>query len=158
MCREKRRNAQAEGQAAARQGDPTHLLGCMLYWAEGSKSRCSLIFANSDVAMCRAYVRFLRRCFDVPDAEVTIRVNAYTGNGLTEAEITEFWLRALELPETCLRKSIFNHFPTSSSGAKVNKLPYGVCTIRVLKSNLLMQHIFGAIQEYASFDEPMWLG
>jgi len=45
--------------------------------------------------------------------------------------------------------------PNSSSGRARNKLPYGVCTIRVT-STRVVQHIFGAIQEYGSFDEPAW--
>jgi hypothetical protein len=36
-------------------------------------------------------------------------------------------------------------------------LPYGVCSIRILRSTHLVQHTFGAIQEYAGFDEPRWL-
>jgi hypothetical protein len=46
--------------------------------------------------------------------------------------------------------------PTSSSGRARNKLPYGVCTLRV-HSTWMVQHIYGAIQEYGGFDEPAWL-
>jgi hypothetical protein len=59
----------------------------MLYWAEGSKGRNQVHFANSDVNMVRFFWGFLR----------------------------------------------------------------------VLKSTHLVQHIYGAIQEYAGFDEPRWL-
>ena len=37
-----------------------------------------------------------------------------------------------------------------------NKLPYGVCTLKV-HSTQAVQHIYGAIQEYAGFDQPAWL-
>jgi hypothetical protein len=47
--------------------------------------------------------------------------------------------------------------PTSSSGRAKNKLPYGVCTV-VVHSTSVAQHIYGAIQEYAGFEEPAWLG
>jgi hypothetical protein len=50
-----------------------------------------------------------------------------------------------------------NHTPTSSSGMKTNRLPYGVCNVRVLRSTALVQHIYGAIQEYGGFEEPRWL-
>jgi len=53
-------------------------------------------------------------------------------------------------------KHMLNHMPTSSSGRAKNKLPYGVCTLRVHNSWML-QHIYGAIQEYGGFDEPAWL-
>ena len=44
---------------------------------------------------------------------------------------------------------MLNHFPTSSSGKKRNRLPYGVCTLSVARSTRLVQHIYGAIQQYA---------
>ena len=37
-------------------------------------------------------------------------------------------------------------------------LPYGVCTLRAKKSTPIVQHIYGAIQEYAGFEQPKWLG
>lgn len=39
---ERRRGYQEEGRERARSGDPLHLAGCMLYWAEGAKSRNSM--------------------------------------------------------------------------------------------------------------------
>ena len=60
------------------------------------------------------------------------------------------------LPRSVLRKSFVNPLPTSSSGKKKNKLPYGVCTLTLGRTEIL-QHIYGAIQEYAGFDEPRWL-
>ncbi|MGH3132336.1 MAG: hypothetical protein ACRDNY_01085, partial [Gaiellaceae bacterium] len=37
--RARRQPFQEEGRILARRGDPLHVAGCMLYWAEGSKSR-----------------------------------------------------------------------------------------------------------------------
>jgi hypothetical protein len=59
-ARAARLSAQERGRALARRRDPNHLLGCMLYWAEGSKSRNSVIFCNSDPEMLRAFLAFLR--------------------------------------------------------------------------------------------------
>jgi hypothetical protein len=39
---------------------------------------------------------------------------------------------------------------------KRRKLPYGVCELSV-GSAKYMQHIYGAIQEYAGIDRPEWL-
>ena len=129
----------------------------MLYWAEGSKSRNSLVLANSDVNMLVFFRRFLSESLQVPDERISIRLNVYLSNGRTLREIEDHWLTALELPRDCLRKHSINHFPTSSSGRKKNVLPYGVCSIRVLRSTQLIQHIYGAIQEYTGFDQPRWL-
>jgi hypothetical protein len=157
LNREKRALYQEEGRRRARRKDPTHLAGCMLYWAEGSKGRNSVVLTNSDPHMLRFFRLFLTRSLDVRDADLSIRLNIYLGNGLALEKIEDYWLDLLELPRTALRKHSINHFPTSSSGKKTNALPYGVCTIRVSRSTRLVQHIYGAIQEYAGFDEPRWL-
>jgi hypothetical protein len=128
----------------------------MLYWAEGAKDRNDVRLSNSDVNLVAFFVRFLRSCFGLGPERITIRLNVYTNNGLTVREIEDRWLSALKLPRSCLRGHTLNHFPTSSSGARPH-LPYGVCQVRVLKSTPIVQHIYGAIQEYGGFEEPRWL-
>lgn len=155
--REERARAQAEGRAAARRGDPLHLAGCMLYWAEGAKDRNQLCFANSDPAMIRVFCAFLRDSLGVPDERITIRVNAYTGNGLDERAIERYWLEQCGLPASQLRKSVFDYRPSSSRASRGGKLPYGVCTVKVTRSTALVQHIYGAIQEYAGLEGTRWL-
>jgi hypothetical protein len=156
-CQRKRLEYQREGRTRAREADSLHMAGCMLYWAEGSKGRNQVHFANSDLNMVRFFCDFLRTSLDVRSEDITLRLNVYTGNGLSLREIEEYWLSPLNLPRSALRGHTLNHTPTSSSGKKRNRLPYGVCSIRVLKSTRLVQHIFGATQEYAGFEEPCWL-
>jgi hypothetical protein len=155
--RMRRSEYQLQGRKTAREGDPLHEAGCMLYWAEGAKDRNTLRFCNSDVHMVRFFVGFTRKCFELGPDDLTLRLNVYLDNGLEIGEIEECWLSALDLPRSCLRKHQINHFPTSSSGEK-KSLPYGVCTVRVKKSTRIIQHIYGAIQEYGGFEEPKWLG
>ncbi|MFL5866936.1 MAG: hypothetical protein ACJ766_07545 [Thermoleophilaceae bacterium] len=100
--------------------------------------------------------RFLTESLEVDLESIAFSINVYTNNGLSIAEIERYWLEWLELPASCVRKHTLNHMPTSSSGQARNKLPFGVCTIRV-GSTRVVQHIFGAIQEYGGFDEPAWL-
>jgi transcriptional regulator with XRE-family HTH domain len=132
---------QEEGHRRARLKDPMHLAGCMLYWAEGSKGRNSVVLTNSDPHLLRFFRQFLRKSLGVVDGDLSIRLNVYLGNGLALAAIEDYWLSLLELPRTALRKHSINHFPTSSSGRKANALPYGVCTVRVSRSTRLVQHI-----------------
>lgn len=154
--RERRLAFQREGRKQAREGDPFHMAGCMLYWAEGAKERNTARFVNSDENMLSFFRRFLAECLGVEPADVRIRLNVYLGNGLTIEEIESHWLEALQLPRSCLRGHSLNHLPTSSSGKKKNRLPYGVCSL-IVNSTRIVQHIYGAIQEYAGFDEPGWL-
>lgn len=155
-CRTARASFQRDGREQARAGDPLHLSGCMLYWAEGAKGRNTIGFSNSDPQMVLLFRRFLRDALAMEDEDIVLTINVYTGNGLTIEEIERYWLDLLDLPKECMRKHTVNHMPTSSSGRAKNKLPYGVCTLRV-GSTWGVQHIYGAIQEYAGFDEPRWL-
>jgi len=128
----------------------------MLYWAEGSKLRNCLEIANSDRNMLSLFTRFLRQEFPNEAAAVSFRLNLYTSNGLTVEDVERFWLSRLELPSSCLRKHTLDNRPAPTSGVKENKLPYGVGTLTVCRTRVV-QHVWGAIQEYGGFDEPAWL-
>jgi hypothetical protein len=147
---------QLEGRARAREGDLLHQAGCLLYWAEGRKDRNTVRLTNSDVHLLRVFRRFLACCFGIQSHDLNFRLHVYTGNGLTIPEIERHWMSALELPRSSIRKHSINPRPAATSGKK-NKLPYGVCSVEVLRSTWLAQHIFGAIQEYGGFEEPGWL-
>jgi transcriptional regulator with XRE-family HTH domain len=155
-CLARREEAQAEGRLRARTGDPLHRMGCMLYWAEGRKSRNTLQFSNSDPHMMRLFRRFLSECIGADPGQMRVTLNVYTNNGMTIEEIERYWLELLDLPASCVRKHTLDHMPTSSSGRAKNKLPFGVCTLRV-HNTWMLQHIYGAIQEYGGFDELAWL-
>jgi hypothetical protein len=150
-----RETYQQAGRARARDDDALHRAGCMLYWAEGAKARNTFKFSNSDLHMVRLMRHFLATEFGLPPERFVITLNVYTNNGLTISQIEEHWLSALSFPRTCLRKHTLNHHPTSTSGRKRNRLPYGVCSL-VVHSTEVIQHIFGAIQQYGGFDEPAW--
>jgi hypothetical protein len=128
----------------------------MLYWAEGTKSRNTIKLVNSDVNLVRFFCRFLRESLGVPPDSFRVSLNVYMNNGLMIDEIEQYWLAALELPPSCLRKHTLDFKPTSSSGQRKHKLPYGVCTVAV-ECTRRVQHIYGAMQEHAGFDEPRWL-
>jgi hypothetical protein len=147
--------AQLEGRAMARRGEPLHLSGCMLYWAEGSKTRNNVILVNSDPYMLRFFKRFLEDCYAVPRDRFVFSVNCYLNNGLSLDDIEEHWLGVLDLPATSLRKAAVNN-PSRASKQQKRNLPYGTGRL-VVHSTYVVQSIYGAIQEYAGFDEPAWL-
>jgi hypothetical protein len=152
-----RRGWQLQGRERARATDPLHMAGCMLYWAEGAKNRNNVLIANSDLHLIRFFKVFLTECFEIPEEDLTLRLNVYLGNGMSLRAIEDRWLDGLGLSRASLRRHTINHFPTSSSGRKRARLPYGVGFLRVLRSTWLAQHIYGAIQEYGGFEEPRWL-
>jgi transcriptional regulator with XRE-family HTH domain len=154
--RAERAKAQAAGREMAQRGDELLRTGCMLYWAEGSKARCHVVFSNSDAEMMALFVPFLRECFDVPDERIAFSCNCYLGNGLSVEDIEQWWLDRLDLPATSLRRAIVNR-ASSASRRRRTTLLYGTGRIQV-NSTTIVQRIYGAIQEYAGITRPEWLG
>jgi transposase-like protein len=155
-ARRRREGEQEQGRILARRGIPLHLAGCMLFWAEGARARNSVVFANSDPEMVRLFLRFLRHCYRAPDNRIAVTCNLFADHVEREREIEEFWLETLQLPRTCLRRSIVNVYSKHSQKKRRNKLPYGTCRL-VYNDTATVQSIYGAIQEYAGFDRPAWL-
>jgi len=153
--RELRRQYQEEGRQKARENDPLHIAGCMLYWGEGKKNKNSLILTNSDPGMMVFYIKFLRQSLTLSNENISVYLNCYLGNGLSVVEIENFWLDLLELPRNCLGKTIVNAQPHSSQ-QKGRKLNYGVCNLAVHNTRIV-HHVYGAIQEYSGIDKPEWL-
>ena len=156
QCRDRRMRWQADGRQAARGGDAMFAAGCMLYWAEGSKTRNSAQMTNSDPEVLRFFVEFLRAYFDVPDDRFSVACNLFADHLPRQWEVEQFWLETLRLPPSALRKSIVNNYSKYSQKKRKNKLPYGTCRVSVCRTQIV-QTIFGAIQEYGGFDRPEWL-
>ena len=155
-ARARRLDAQHHGRGLAHRADLLHQMGCMLYWAEGSRSRNQLGFTNADPEMLDLFVHFLRRCYGVRYERIALTVNVHLGNGLTLEQIESWWLTRLGLPRASLRRSVVNR-PSRASQRKRRTLPYGTVRITV-SSTALVQSILGAIQAYAGLRRPEWLG
>jgi transcriptional regulator with XRE-family HTH domain len=154
-----RRSAfQEEGRALARRGDPLHVAGAMLYWAEGDKgSKNAARVSNSDPELLRLFLRFVRAYFDAPDERIRVTCHLFADHIERQIEIEQFWLDALDLPRSCLRKSFVNVYSKYSQKKRRNKLPHGTCHV-IVHSTRVAQSIFGSIQEYGGFERPEWLG
>jgi hypothetical protein len=153
--RAEREGFQEEGRNLARLGDPMFIAGCMLYWGEGAKERNQLQFANSDPAMARFFVDFLRRYFGLEE-EIRITCHLYADHVAKQAEVERFWLEALALPDSALRKSVVNVYSKYSKRRRVGNLPFGTCRVVVCRT-WVAQTIFGAIQEIGGFTREAWL-
>ena len=153
---ERHRAAQEAGRLAARRGDLLHAAGCMLYWAEGSRSRHAIEFVNSDPAMVVFFLRFLRTCLGVPDNKVRLTCNLFADHASRQHEIEAFWLDRLGLPRSSLRRSTVNRYSKYSEKKRRNKLPYGTCRLNVYDTRLVHE-LYGAIQEYGGFEREEWL-
>jgi len=133
-----------------------HAAGCMLFWAEGSRSRHRVEFTNSDPEMVSFFLRFLRKHFSVPDDKIRLTCNLFADHLPHQQVVERFWLTTLGLPAQCLRKSTVNRYSKYSQKKRRNVLPYGTCRL-VVHDTRLVQHLYGAIQEYGGFDREEWV-
>lgn len=152
----RRIESQRKGKARVKMQDVSFIAGCMLYWAEGSKKVNSAILTNMDVAMMRVFVSFMRTSFGIKNEEFRMTIRCYSKGEMSVEDIENFWMKSLELPESCLCRTEVDHDKRPSSG-KVIKSPYGICRIEVHQTDVVQQ-IYGAIQEYGGFEEKKWIG
>lgn len=143
---------QEEGRAKARENRDLHRVGCMLYWAEGSKGRNNIMFANSDPEMMKLFIRFLREELLIPEEEFIVVLHCHTHEKIEWERITDYWLGTLGLTQ----KNMRNINVKQGSDSRKNRLHNGICTLRVYSTQVAM-HIYGAIQEYGGFERPEWL-
>jgi len=155
--RNRRKEWRRAGIEKAREGDPLHLKGCMLYWGEGEKAGHKQVrFCNTDVDMMILFVRFLRESLCISSDEIRIQIRCYLNNGLSLDAIEKYWIDKLGL---C--KDNFYPAKVENTSAKpsyrTRKHTYGCCYLSVYKGEAI-QHILGAIQEYGGFarEENQW--
>ena len=158
LWRARRSAFQADGREMARGGSWLFVAGAMLYWAEGDKcSRSAARISNADPEVLKLFVRFLRECLAVPDEQMRVTCNLFADHLERQKEIERFWLDELDLPPDRLCKSVVNVYSKYSQKKRQGKLPYGTTRVTV-HSVRVVQSIYGAIQEYGSFERPEWLG
>jgi hypothetical protein len=136
--------AQEEGRELARTGDSFHFAGCMLYWAEGAKSRNQLRFSNSDPEMVRFFVAFLRTYFDLRDVDLRMTCNLFADHLARQRAVEMFWLDVAGLPPECLCKSTVNVYSKYSKKKRQGRLPYGTARVTVNRTRVV-QSIYGSI-------------
>lgn len=140
-----RKDAYNKGISRVFSEDSLYLICCMLYWGEGTKDKHSCRIVNSDPNMLKVFIKFLTTFFDMDKSEISIRLNFYNDLRLTE-EIKSFWLKELDLPESCLKGMIINQYPKSSTKTRITKSEYGTCEVAVYKTKIV-QEIYGGINE-----------
>jgi len=140
------------GREKAKNPDPLYVAGIMLYWGEGTKSRCQLAFTNSEPQMHRIFLKFLNKFYPRCLRKITVSIHCYDDKHSKE-DIEDYWLRELSLTKEHLRKTIINKVPKNSLSKRIGFLPYGVCKLRVSDFSIL-QEMYGALQEFCGEDIP----
>jgi hypothetical protein len=149
-ARERRLKWQLDGRMMAKKKNAKFIAGVMLFWAEGSKRRNTVVFSNGDAEMIKFFITFLRENFYVKDEKFSFRFQWYSGNGLSVNDVEEYWLSLLKLKKGNMRTCYIDYRPVKNIGRKKGKLPYGVGQI-IVNSTEIVQKLYGAIQEIVGF-------
>ena len=120
------------------------LIGLALYWAEGYKRpkvkngrelpSHPISLTNSDPALVRMFLVFLRKICKVPEEKITadLRIFQY----LNKNEVVKFWVKETGIPETRFGKTYLGISRSSMGKRPFNRLPFGVIQIRINDTNL----------------------
>jgi aspartate carbamoyltransferase regulatory subunit len=144
-----RKEYQEEGKKQIIDNDLLHCMGCMLFWAEGTKHKNKISFTNSDVNMLKLFVRFLTEKLGVKNEQIVLRINCFLKEKKDITNVNNYWIEQLNLPEAKFIKPTIKL--TTNTIAN-----YGVCQITVW-STKLAQNVYGSIQAYGGFNNGMCL-
>lgn len=111
---------------------------------------------NSDPNILRLWVKFLGTYFGIEDEAFRVGVFIHTDHETPVAEAASYWTSTLGLPATCLIRPVVDKRPRSSKRLRLGIHKYGVCSVAVHRTDVV-QHIYGAIQEYGGFDRASWI-
>jgi hypothetical protein len=151
LAQKQRMLYQEKGREKAREGSLLHLMGSILYWAEGAKDRTNLNFINTDTNMLKLFVRFLREEMKIENTFIRLKIWHHTSDETEIARIRQYWLDSLDLPiDTNVH--LYLKVGTASRKKRYNE---GICAIEISSVEAL-QHIYGAIQEYIGFEHAKW--
>lgn len=154
QCKAKRDVWRKEGRVTAQKGEPKHSMACGLYWAEGAKDRNGFSFANSDPGIMSLMVEFLNDYFGINGAKLKCLVYFYENANQTVEDIEKYWGGVIGDPNLTWMKHVINPYnknkvPEEEKKNHLNKLPYGVCHLKVTGGTHILQHIYGAIEVYS---------
>lgn len=109
-----------------------HLIGTMLYWAEGGKTQRLVRFSNGDPRMITIMMKYFREICKVPENKFRGYIHIHPHLDVEEAE--QYWSSLTQIPRSQFFKTYRK--PNSSSQNKKNTLPFGVFDIYVLDTAL----------------------
>ncbi len=97
----------------------------MLYWAEGTKVRGTLQFANTDPRLILLFVSLLRLCYKLDESKFRIRLHLHYYH--KAREVKNFWSKLLNISTTQFEKT----YRKSRSKEKTFRRNFGgICFIK----------------------------
>jgi len=127
-------------------------MGIMLYWAEGAKESERSIgegitFANSDPAMCRLFLKWIKSCLNISDDRIVPRVYIHISRKRKQNLALNFWSKQVGIPTQVFKKTCFSRTKLSNKWRRKDSGKYyGQLRIRITKSTDLNRRVSGWIE------------
>lgn len=127
------------------------LIGAVLYWAEGSKSKeynpsTGIIFSNSDPLMCKLFISWLINILGVPKKEIYFHIYIHESHKNRLKEIIKFWVGITGFSAVKFDKIYFKKNILSTKRRNIGDNYHGLLRIIVRKSTNLNRKIQGWIE------------
>lgn len=103
----------------------------VLYWAEGTKGRGLVNFANTDPKLSLLFITLLRRCYQIDEAKIRIRLHLHHYH--KRKETRRFWSNLLGVPEAKFGKI---YVKKRSKTKKFRQNFAGICFIKYHSEDL----------------------
>lgn len=117
----------------------------VLYWAEGTKGRQVLQFANTDPRLILLFVTLLRKAFVIDETKLRVRLHLHYYH--KEKEVKGFWSNLLGIPLSQFNKTYRKH----RSREKVFRRNFGgICFIKynsVYLQERIMQYAYAIAEK-----------
>ncbi|MDO8604299.1 MAG: hypothetical protein Q7K40_02785 [bacterium] len=110
------------------------LAGVMLYWAEGAKGGGTVKFVNSDPAMIKLFMSFLRVVCGISESRLKLLLHLYPDHN--DKDLRKFWASITGVPESNFYQSYVH---IGKTGTYKNKSIYGTLAVNYSDKKLLTQ-------------------
>lgn len=147
--RRNRINFQSQGKSEVNFNSWEHSAGCMLYWAEGTRSKNNLQFTNCNEKIIEFFVKFIKKYYGVKNEDIALTFQYHEGG--SPEKIFEYWIDFLEL-YGCRTTKPYCKKLKSSKTKHIN----GVCRVSVHRTEIV-NRVWGSVQKYIGFSDPDYL-
>lgn len=132
-------------------GDPLHIMGAMLYWAEGSKSKEynpseGFIFSNSDSAMINVILAWLQESLHISKNRIKFEIYIHEAHKNKVSVFIRHWAFVTGFPRVKFDKIYFKRHNSITGRKNVGESYNGQLRIKVSKSTNLNRQISGWIE------------
>ena len=125
----------------------------MLYWAEGSKGRQMVVFANTDPKLSLLFITLLRNCFAIDESKLRVRIHLHDYH--KEKDVKKFWSNLLQVPESQFNKC---YLKKRSKQKVFRRNIGGICFIKynsVYLQEKIMQYAYNIADKLVSYNVPV---